>query len=462
MPESECNKNDITEARLSFQRQSIRLGLYEVFHGNYADFHDMCSLYVRAIRNYIHADGVAIRVEHNGDYPYFVSDGFAEDFIARENSLTSSGKCDTRLSCMCGLVISGALDRTLTGVTEYGSFWTNHLSDWIGRGHNTNIFRNTCAVFGYESIALLPMVVGTERHGLLQVNASKANLFDDGEIAFLEEVAQIIGLLMSRFRMLEHMRLAKEAAEAAARTKSDFLAVMSHEIRTPMNAINGFSRLLARTGLDSKQREYIDIILESGRSLMTLIDEILNISRVESGKVVIQRELFDLETVIVNEVRMVSGSIENKNLTITLEYPTHLTREFLGDADLIGQIIRNLLGNAVKFTDDGFVIVSVNVSGMLPGRGNSGLYTVSICVKDTGIGIPEDKHDVIFDPFVQVDSSSTRRYGGAGLGLSIVKRYVALMDGLISVNSTPGRGTTFTVILPLADSSNGRPECGTF
>jgi signal transduction histidine kinase/DNA-binding response OmpR family regulator len=240
---------------------------------------------------------------------------------------------------------------------------------------------------------------------------------------------------------IEKLKTAKEKAEAANRVKSEFLATVSHEIRTPMNGVLGMAELLSRTELSKGQRNYADIIMSSGRSLLTIINEILDFSKIEAGKLTLENINFCLREVIEGTVSLLAEQANQKNLEIVTVIPPTLPRQVKGDPERLRQILINLIGNAIKFTDKGEVIIQVSHEE----QNNNFHFEVS----DTGIGISQEAMEKIFDSFSQADSSITRQYGGTGLGLTISKRLISMMGGEINVESTPGQGTSFrfTVIL---------------
>ena len=237
---------------------------------------------------------------------------------------------------------------------------------------------------------------------------------------------------------------AEQKAIAATEAKSAFLAMVTHELRTPMNGVLGMARALQRTSLDRRQQGYVETILRSGDGLLAILNDILDISKIEAGRMDLVIEAFDLSTVGNQAVELWAESALAKRLTLTCEASPDLPALVLGDETRVRQIIYNLVSNALKFTETGGVVLRLRAAPGADGDGG-----VEIAVTDTGPGMSEEQVAGLFRPFVQAEAGTARRYGGTGLGLSICRKLAAMMGGDVTVESQPGKGSTFKVWLPL-------------
>lgn len=259
-----------------------------------------------------------------------------------------------------------------------------------------------------------------------------------------DELSQKLADEKKTLQLTNHkLDAALASAKEYAKLKDDFVATVSHEIRTPMNGVIGMSALLDETKLSDEQKEYNSLIRHSSKALLTIINDILDFSKIEAGKLALEETAFNLHD-LLNEIILIHiDRAKASNITLTLNFTDDLCEQVLGDPTRLRQILTNLIGNALKFAKDGTVSLEVKYSP-------DGLFQFDIT--DDGIGIDPEKIDTIFEKFTQADSSTTRRFGGTGLGLSITRELVWLMGGEIKVESSPGRGSTFSVILPLKSS----------
>ena len=279
-------------------------------------------------------------------------------------------------------------------------------------------------------------------------------VFSDRDVRVVEGIAALTAVGIDNARLYDQVKLGKKKAEEANRAKTDFLTTMSHEIRTPMNAVIGLSSILSMsTPLTVKQTEFIKTLQSSANALLTLINDLLDLSKIEARTVELEDVPFSLHKLVEEVVSMTSVQAKGKGLTFTADIESVNTLIFRGDPTRLRQILNNLCSNAVKFTEYGQVSLQIlNEEG-----DDLGVAKISIIVSDTGIGIAEEKLDIIFEKFVQADTSINRLYGGTGLGLSITKSLVTAMGGTVSVKSKVGDGSVFTACLQLRIATEGLP-----
>jgi PAS domain S-box-containing protein len=309
-----------------------------------------------------------------------------------------------------------------------------------------------------KSSIALPIFLKDQFWGLVGFDEiTKEREWTEGEFSILRSFASSLAAAIERKQIETEMIQAREVAESASRAKSEFLANMSHELRTPMNGIIGFTDLILTTELQKTQRDYLQNVKKSAYGLLEIINDILDFSKIEAGKLLIDHTLFKLDELIEETIDILTVKAFEKRLEMLFRVDLDIPSQFLGDPLRIRQVMVNLLGNAIKFTREGEIFISVCKTGDIYEKEGKNFMNLSILVKDTGIGIAREKLQKIFDSFTQADSSTTRKYGGTGLGLTICRSLAELMGGHLTVESEAGKGSLFALHLAL-EVANDQPE----
>ncbi len=337
---------------------------------------------------------------------------------------------------------------------------------WMSEERNGTIqaespFDRATRILSYRRVPDLPLIAAVSFEKSAILRPWLASLVISGGltlvvvIAILAFTGWVMALAAANERTRQELAAQTKRADAASRAKSDFLATMSHEVRTPMTGIIGYSDLLFQAEPDPTLKEYARVVGDSARALLSILDDILDLSIIEAGRLTLREGPVDPVEIVADAVAIITAGARDKGVVTATHVDADVPRNLIGDRDRLRQVVANLLGNAVKFTERGRIDVSVERLGQVDGG-----EEIRISVADTGIGIPKQDLGRLFQRFTQVDNSIARRFGGTGLGLAICKNLVERMGGRIGVDSEPGRGSTFwfTVTLPLDPTVAEEPE----
>lgn len=327
---------------------------------------------------------------------------------------------------------------------EYFPNWVNDLMRGkTVKGKVESFLQEERTVFqtkGAQSVMVIPIMIDERFQGFMGFEYSRENhVWNYNEENTLKTVVTVISGAISRNKAEQELLEAKQAAEDSSKAKESFLANVSHEIRTPMNGILGLTHLLQKSKIDEKQTQYINAIKQSSEHLLVIINDLLDFSKIVAGAIEFEKIEFELGGILYNISQTYGNRALEKGIQLKIEVGDAVPNKLVGDPVRLNQILVNLIGNAIKFTEEGFVALRINNI-----RSDKKEVRLGFIVEDTGIGIPEDKLDTIFESFKQASSETTRKYGGTGLGLGIVKKLLDAQNGKIQVTSFPGEGSCFT------------------
>jgi len=448
---------------------------------------------LRRIKAFGSYDAVALRVKGVDDFPIKADLGLGKQFVEKEMFICGgrggrrgSDGFARRPECFCGKVLTGERIECLDGFSRQGSFWCQDLRALPSRLNKARdfIMRGACISCGFCSICIVPVKSGGEIAGALLVFDRRPGLFDRSVTEFLERIAAFFSvccerssirdslsnfgrdideLIKRRTSELSSRSLAQDAEiktlrsveaglrsansrlEALAKNKALFLSKLSHDLRAPLTAIMGFSELLLECGLEGENAEFARLIMKRGQDMASLINEIHDLAKLESGGFKLHPELIDLKLLALDVVKGFEFQASAKGIRLAQDVSDMIPDDLFADPLRISQILSNLISNAIKFTESGSVCVKAHPPALLP----SGMASIRFSVSDTGPGISKQDVDALFDDFIQVHQSKSKRREGSGLGLAISKKLVSLMNGRIWVESEPGKGSCFNFSIQL-------------